>query len=276
MTQITSTISKTAKPFLKWAGGKNSLLGHLTEFVPQKYNRYCEVFVGGGAFFFHLAPSEAILSDANFELINCYRIVQRKPNELINALATLKNESSEFYRIRELCPDSLSPLERAARFIYLNKTCFNGLYRVNRAGKFNTPFGNNPNTRYFDRDLLTAASEVLKKAKLLCGDFLEVVENHARKGDFFYFDPPYVPVSAFSDFKRYTANQFGETDHVRLAQVFRKLDQMGCFVLLSNSYHPMVKALYKDFEQVVVMAPRFINCKGGSRGHVKELIIRNF
>lgn len=261
---------------MKWAGGKNCLLGHLTEFVPLKYNRYCEAFVGGGAFFFHLAPSAAVLADANFELIHCFRIVQTKPYELIEALASYKNEASEFYRVRAQNPNSLSPVKRAARLIYLNKTCFNGLYRVNRAGKFNTPYANNPNARYVDEETLLTASTALKNAELLCDDFSQVADLHVGKGDFVYFDPPYMPVSEYSDFKRYTAGQFGEADHIRLAETFRKLDKKGSNVLLSNSYHPKIKELYKGFEQVVVTAPRFINCRGGRRGHVKELLIRNF
>ena len=240
------------------------------------YKRYCEVFVGGGAFFFHLTPPEAILSDANAELINCFRVVQKKPLDLIEKLTSYKNESSEFYRVRAQDPSLLAPVQRAARFIFLNKTCFNGLYRVNKAGKFNTPYGNNPNARYFDADVLLAASAALKKAKLVCGDFSDTVESYAKKRDFFYFDPPYLPISEFSDFKRYTAQQFNEADHIRLAETFRELHRMGCYVLLSNSYHPRIKELYKGFEQRVVTAPRFINCRGSRRGHVKELLIRNF
>jgi DNA adenine methylase len=267
---------KSARPFLKWAGGKGSLLGHLTEFIPQNYNRYCETFLGGGAFFFHLAPREAILSDANYDLIQCFQIVQKTPNVLIEALGNYKNEESEFYRIRAQNPSVLGPVKRAARFIYLNKTCFNGLYRVNKAGKFNTPYANNPNARYVDEEALLGASAALKNVKLLCGDFSDLANSQAKAKDFFYFDPPYLPISEFSDFKRYTPNQFGEADHIRLAQTFQKLHKMGCFVLLSNSFHPTIQDLYKGFDQVVVTAPRFINCKGGRRGHVRELLIRNF
>ena len=268
--------SQTTRPFLKWAGGKTCLLDHLSEFVPSNYNRYCEVFVGGGALFFHLSPPEAILSDANFELINCFRTVQKKPNQLIEALRGYKNERAEFYRIRAQNPELLNSVERAARFIFLNKTCFNGLYRVNKLGKFNTPYGNNPRARYPDEETLLAASAILKNATLFCGDFSETIKRHARKKDFFYFDPPYLPISEFSDFKRYTAQQFNEADHIRLAEAFRELHDLGCYVLLSNSYHPKIKELYKGFEQKVVMAPRFINCRGNSRGHVKELLVSNF
>lgn len=271
-----STQSAKARPFLKWAGGKSSLLGHLTEFVPDKYNRYCEVFLGGGAFFFDIDPDEAILADANAELIHCYQIVQQKPDDLIQALNGYRNEKSEFYRIREQNPKTLSPVNRAARFIYLNKTCFNGLYRVNRAGKFNTPFANNPTKRFVDEENLFLASVALKKAKLLCCDFAEIAEIFAKTNDFIYFDPPYLPVSEYSDFKRYTPNQFGEADHTRLAETFRKLDKLGCYLLLSNSFHPKIKELYRGFRQEIVPAPRFINCKGGRRGNVNEFLIRNF
>lgn len=275
MKMIEQSLQST-KPFLKWAGGKTSLLGHLTEFVPPNYSRYCEPFIGGGALFFNLAPPEAILSDANSELIHCFQIVQKKPYELIEALACFKNEEQEFYRVRAQNPKLLSPVKRAARLIYLNKTCFNGLYRVNRAGQFNTPYGKNPNARYIDEGALLTASDILKNAKLLCGDFSEIADLHLKGGDFIYLDPPYLPVSQFSDFKRYTPNQFGEKDHIRLAATFRKLDKLGCYVLLSNSYHPLVKELYKGFDQVIVNAPRIINCLGGRRGAVKELLVRNF
>lgn len=265
-----------AKPFLKWAGGKSSLLGHLTEFVPQNYDRYCEAFLGGAAFFFHLSPRKAILSDANAELIHCYRVVQKNPRDLIEALVSYENKESEFYRVRAQNPKTLGAVNRAARFIYLNKTCFNGLYRVNKAGRFNTPYGKNPTARFVDGENLLAVSTVLQNVELLHADFFDVTESHVKKNDFIYFDPPYLPVSEFSDFKRYTSTQFGEADHIRLAHAFRKLDKMGCYVLLSNSYHPVVKELYKGFSQETVTAPRFINCRGGRRGHVRELLIRNF
>lgn len=267
---------RAAKPFVKWAGGKTALLSHLNEFVPSKFNRYCEVFVGGGAFFFNLAPQEAVLSDANPELINSFQVVQKKPYELIAALARYKNEESAFYRIRSQNPRLLSQVNRAARFIYLNKTCFNGLYRVNKSGNFNTPYAKNSTTQYIEEEALLAASTALKNAQIHCADFSEVVDSQVRTGDFIYFDPPYMPVSEFSNFKRYTPNQFGETDHVRLAEAFRKLDKMGCYVLLSNAHHPRVVELYKGFRQHTVMAPRLINCRGHRRGPVKELLIRNF
>src|ERR1700728_2271302 len=169
--QTIDSLPQTAKPFIKWAGGKNSLLGHLKEFIPTNYDRYVEPFVGGGALFFHLAPAEAILSDANAELIHCFQVVQNTPGELIEALDRYENEESEYYRVRAQNPSSLSSVGRAARFIYLNKTCFNGLYRVNRAGRFNTPYANNPKARYVDEETILTASLALKSVKLMCGDF---------------------------------------------------------------------------------------------------------
>jgi DNA adenine methylase len=275
-TQNAFSLVKTAKPFLKWAGGKGCLLSTLTEFVPANFNRYVEPFLGGGAFFFHLNPSKAFLSDANPELIHCFQIVQQRPLDLIDALSSYENTETEFYRVRNQNPRTLGQVNRAARFIFLNKTCFNGLYRVNKAGRFNTPYGNNPKARYADGETILAASGALANATLECSDFSTVANVHARKGDFYYFDPPYLPISEYSDFKRYTPNQFRESDHNHLAETFRRLDAMGCHVLLSNSYHPKIQKLYQGFKQVVVTAPRFINCKGTSRGHVKELLVMNF
>ena len=264
-----------AKPFLKWAGGKGSLIHTLSEFVPASFSRYIEPFVGGGAFFFSLAPERAILGDSNSELINAYTVVRDNPAELMATLGTYRNTKDEFYRIRALNTDELSPVDRAARFIYLNKTCFNGLYRVNRQGEFNTPYGNNPRARFFDEENLLLVSKRLRNVTLMCSDFDSVLRK-AKKGDFVYLDPPYMPISEFSDFKRYTANQFREPEQMRLAQTFKALHEKGCFLLLSNSDHPKILDWYAGFKAVTVNAPRFINCLGDRRGHVKELLITNF
>lgn len=264
------------KPFLKWAGGKGVLLPTLAEFVPARFNKYIEPFLGGGAFFFDLAPKKALLADSNPELTNCFQAVKSTPHALIAALGGLRNSKEDFIRIRSQDPKRLTAVQRAARFIYLNKTCFNGLYRVNKKGQFNTPYSNNPNGRFLDEATLLAASKALKSAKICCGDFGEVLRKEAKRNNFIYLDPPYMPISDFSDFQRYTPNQFHESDHIRLAELFRELDAKGCFILLSNSYHPKIKELYEGFNSVTVTAPRSINCKGNKRGHVKELLIRNF
>src|SRR5438445_3544880 len=189
------------RPFLKWAGGKTRLLPALRDSLPPKgYMRYFEPFVGGGAFFFDLSPAQGVLSDSNAELINCYQIVRDAPEELIRALSKLRVSESKFYELRELNPESLSAANSAARLIYLNKTCYNGLYRVNRQGQFNTPFGRHTNVTLTDEANLRAASNLLRRTTLRCGDYAAVLES-AAAGDFVYLDPPYLPVGRFSDFK---------------------------------------------------------------------------
>ncbi len=218
----------------------------------------------------------AILSDANAELINCYKTVRDNPKGLLKELAGYQVSEDEYYRVRALDQTMLTPLRRAARMIYLNKTCFNGLYRVNRKGLFNTPFGHTKNPRLVDEDNLLIVSDRLKKVELDTVSYDRVLLDNAKAGDFVYLDPPYLPISAFSDFNRYTKGQFGEADHINLAKVFEELDKRGCHLLLSNSYHPKVHALYSKFRIKTVSAPRFINCKGGSRGDIKELLVTNF
>jgi DNA adenine methylase len=263
------------KPFLKWAGGKTRLLSALRKSLPAAFNRYFEPFIGGGAFFFDLLPSRAVLGDSNPELINCYRAAREAPRDLIASLSRLQVSESEFYRLRELEPEKLPPVIRAARLIYLNKTCYNGLYRVNRAGRFNTPYGRNSNVTLVAPENLMAASAALHNAQLVCADFSTTLES-AGKRDFIYLDPPYVPVGKFSDFKRYTKDQFYEADQERLAKTFRELSARGCFVLLSNSFNAKTAKLYSGFVRRTVRMPRFVNCKGEGRGHVKELLISNY
>jgi DNA adenine methylase len=271
-----------AQPFLKWVGGKGSLLRQLEEFFPAEIDRYFEPFLGGGAVFFHLKQRfpdlRAFLRDGNKELINCYRVVRDRPDELMRLLDEhakgFRADGGEyFYAIRKQ-HDLTDDLARAARTIFLNKTCFNGLYRVNAKGEFNTPVGSNKNPNLYSRDNLLAASEVLQTAQLEAQDFRKVLDE-TRRGDFIYFDPPYLPISAYSDFKRYTPDQFREADQVELARVFRELDAKGCRVVLSNSEHPRTRELYAGFSIQVVSAPRFINCKPGGRGSIAELVVAN-
>lgn len=267
--------TEIARPFVKWAGGKTSILATLRRFVPAWYNRYYEPFVGGGAMFFDLAPTDAVLSDSNEELIHCYTVVRDNPEELLAALEHYKISERRFYEIRAQQPSSLSAVQRAARFVYLNKTCFNGLYRVNKRGQFNSPFGHYKQATLADEERLRAASDVLQNAELRSGEFDEIILEQAKAGDFIYFDPPYHPVSEYSDFKRYTKSQFRHEDHVRLASVFKELDKRGCILLLSNSWHEEMIRLYKEFRIETVQAPRFINCKGDRRGDIREIIVSN-
>ncbi|MGH9513439.1 MAG: DNA adenine methylase [Terriglobales bacterium] len=264
-----------AKPFLKWAGGKTKLLKKLRKAVADKPSRYFEPFLGGGAMFFDLRPTQAFLSDSNFELILCYEAVRDSPQELIGELSQYSVSSTEFYRVRALRPTALSYIQRAARFIYLNKTCYNGLYRVNKNGDFNTPFGQYRSSPLIDEENLMKASAALKNAEITACDYKSALSN-ARAGDFVYLDPPYMPISKNSDFKRYTREFFYAADHEHLARLFETLADMGCLVLLSNSYHQKIADLYSKYHQVKVQVPRFVNCKGEGRGNVTELLISNY
>lgn len=264
-----------ATPFLKWAGGKGQLLGQLLPLIPSSYNRYVEPFLGGAALFFALAPHSALLSDINAELITTYQIVRDHPNELATRLAEHRacHSKEYYYRIRAEHPSN--PLEVAARLIYLNKTCFNGLYRVNRSGQFNVPMGSYVNPRIFDRANLLAASRALASATICTADFRDAM-NQAQAGDFVYLDPPYVPLSATASFTSYTRHDFGERDQHALADIYRELDRRGCYVMLNNSAMPLIKQLYHGYEQLSLSAARVINSKGDRRGAVEELVVVNY
>ncbi len=266
---------KHSKPFVKWAGGKTKLLSALAALVPSQYDRYVEPFVGGGALFFELTPHRALLSDSNGELINCYKIVRDKPDELIACLSLMTVSEENFYSVRKIAPETLTDLQRAARVIYLNKTCYNGLYRVNKRGQFNTPYGKYKKARLFDKASLIAASEALKTAIVEENDFESILLKQTKEHDFIYLDPPYPPVGRFSDFKRYTKRFFDEDEHRRLAKAVGEIDSRGCKFILSNAKHPLVNELYSKFRKIDVEAPRYINCQGEKRGGVPELIITN-
>lgn len=254
-----------AKPILKWAGGKTQMLGELLPKVPGSYGRYIEPFVGGGAMFFALNPHAAVIADSNPELINMYRQVAGNTEEVISYLQNYENTQEMFYHVRGLDWLALPEAEAAARTIYLNKTCFNGLYRVNRNGQFNVPFGKYKAPNFCDVNGLYAASEALKRADIVCGDYLSVLKEYAREGDFIFLDPPYLPISAYSDFKRYTKEQFYEEDHVELAKEVFRLQELGCYVILTNSNHPLVHELYEPFNIEVIQTKRYISCSGNNR-----------
>lgn len=254
-----------ARPILKWAGGKTQMLRDLLPKVPSSYGRYIEPFFGGGAMFFAVQPKSAIIADSNPELINMYRQVADCVDDVIKYLEQYENTREIFYVVRSQRWESLSKSEAAARMIFLNKTCFNGLYRVNKKGEFNVPYGKYINPRICDRDGLYAASAVLKNAEILCGDYFLVLEHYAKEGDFIFLDPPYLPVSEYSDFKRYTKEQFYEEDHVELAKVIMSLHERGCHIVLTNSNHPLVHELYAPFTIDVVSTKRYISCLGNKR-----------
>lgn len=253
------------KPILKWAGGKQQMLDVLLPQVPKQYNRYIEPFFGGGALFFALTPKDAIIADSNPELINLYRVVADNVEELISILKEMKNDESFYYEVRGLDPDLLSPVERAARTIYLNKTCYNGLYRVNRKGQFNVPYGKYKNPKICDEENLRAASNALQGVLIVEGDYKDVLREHARPGDFIFLDPPYLPVGKYSDFKRYTKEQFYEEDHIELAQEVDRLHELGCYVILTNSNHPLVHELYGKYTISVHKTRRNINSDASKR-----------
>jgi DNA adenine methylase len=264
-----------AGPFLKWAGGKSELLSRIQNRLPRSFNNYWEPFIGGGALFFRTAPFSAVISDANEELINCYLAVRNNLPELISRLKKHVVKKEYFLALRKTQPWELDPVARAARLIFLNKTCFNGLYRVNQRGEFNVPFGDYENPRIFDPAVLEADSVLLQRAEVLCRDFRHLLYK-AQPGDFVYFDPPYVPLSDTSSFTAYSETPFDEREQRSLSRVFTALSERGCHVMLSNSDSPKVSSLYKDFNIEKVQVSRAINSRGDGRGKISELIITNY
>lgn len=264
----------SAGPFLKWAGGKSQLLPQILPAFPDGFGRYFEPFLGGGAVFFALRPDSATLSDVNAELIGGYLTVRDNVDALIEHLQGHVNTPEYFYSMRSLRPESLPPLARASRLIYLNRTCFNGLYRVNQAGGFNVPFGNYVNPAICQADVLRQASEALQGKVITEGDYRVVLER-ARSGDLVYLDPPYVALGGHADFKRYNESPFGLDDHRELAGVFRELDRMGVHMVLSNSDTPLTRELYSSWRIQQVSARRRVSGKVGGRQSVPEILVTN-
>ncbi|MDP1774698.1 MAG: Dam family site-specific DNA-(adenine-N6)-methyltransferase [Methylobacter sp.] len=253
------------RPLLKWAGGKTQLLGEILPKIPKKYGRYIEPFFGGGAVFFAARPKGGIIADINPELVNLYQAVAADVDGVIAALGLYQNSEEIFYAVRAQDWTTLSKFEAAARTIFLNRTCFNGLYRVNKSGQFNVPFGRYKNPKLIDVGSLQAAAAILKDTTIICGDYKTVLGEKARTGDFVFLDPPYLPVSEYADFKRYTKEQFYEEDHVELAEEVRRLHELGCHVVLTNSNHPLVHEQYRKFAVEVVQTKRYISCNGKGR-----------
>jgi DNA adenine methylase len=281
--RITNSSADTEpKPFLQWVGGKREMIPQYKDYFPKKYNTYFEPFLGGGAMFFELAPEKAFLNDNNRELYEAYKGVRDFPELVINILDSLKyHHSKELYmRIRELDREydlfnNFRDYEIAARLIYLNQTCFNGVYRVNQKGQFNVPIGSSLNRLISDANTILKASKVLKKAHIECNDFEKVIAN-VQKGDFVFFDPPYYPVSQYSDFTRYTKEKFYQEDQKRLKDSIVKLTKIGAYLMLSNSDCDFVRNLYKNFNIYEMQSSRSLNCKSDKRGKVSELLITNY
>ena len=270
------------RPFLKWAGGKSQLLPAIKKRLPLEFSTYYEPFLGGGAVFFYLQPSKAVVSDSNEELINVYRVIRDDIEELINDLKQHVNSKEYFYKMRELDRDKdkyaeLSPVKRASRIIYLNKTCYNGLFRVNKSGEFNAPFGNYKKPQIVNEPVLRAISSYLNNAELVikCGDFEECLKN-AQEGDFAYLDPPYFPLSNTANFTGYDKSGFDENCQVRLKKVCDELDERGVKFLLSNSKVDFIQSLYGRYIREIITAKRAINSRGDKRGEIEELLIRNY
>lgn len=272
------------KPFVKWAGGKRQIVDKLLMYAPDEFNTYYEPFVGGGALLFELSPKKAVINDSNKELINVYNVLrnEEKFKKMCSILNTYeKNNSEEFYyELRnkdrnKSSFDRLSDYKRAGRTIYLNKACFNGLYRVNSKNEFNVPFGKKTKVNTYDIGNLITVSNYLtmNDIKILNVDFEDSVKD-AQKGDFIYFDPPYD--SETSIFNSYTEAGFGKEEQRRLAKVYKELSNKGCYVMLSNNNTTLIKELYKDFNIHIIEAKRSINSNGKKRGKVEEVIITNY
>ncbi len=276
------SIPVSCKPFVKWVGGKHQLLPELlarVERLPKMFDRYFEPFVGGGALFFALQPARAFLSDSNSELINLYLVVREQVGALIADLKQHVYEEKYYYKMRDIdrTPEysRLTDVQRASRFIFLNKTCFNGLYRVNSRGEFNVPFGRYVNPKICDSANLRACGKVLLGSSVTEAPF-DVALKEARRGDFVYFDPPYAPLNTTSNFTSYTRAGFGPDMQIRLADVCQSLDAKGVKFMLSNSSAPEILSLYKNFNLEFVKAARAVNSKAEKRGKIDEVIVTNY
>ena len=268
-----------ARPFLKWAGGKGRLLAQYEAFFPEIFDTYSEPFLGGGAVFVHLAArgQQAILGDINPELVNVYRCVRDHPQELIQRLQQHQSHHSSayYYQVREE-RHLTQPVERAARLIYLNKTCYNGLYRENTQGHFNVPLGRYKNPTICDGPLLQAAATVLQRTEIGIFSFETILKRPLTPRDFVYFDPPYHPISSTSRFTSYNRYGFNAQDQERLASVFQQLAQRGVPMMLSNSDCPLIRELYQGFYLHPIQAPRAINSQAHGRGKITELLITSY
>lgn len=283
--QTTNTRAKQARPFVKWVGGKTQLIPQLTALLPQDYHAYFEPFLGGGALFFNLKPHTAYINDINKTLIHTYKVIKEHPTELCKTLCSLGEEylaldhegRKAFYydRRTEFNALTVPNTRKATLMIFLNKTCFNGMYRENSKGHFNVPFGDYKNPKICDRDNLYAVHELLEHVTPTSLSYKDAVKQ-AKKGDFVYFDPPYHPLNQTSSFTSYSLDNFTSKDQEELRDLFIELDKRGCYVMLSNSASSFIEDLYKGYRQEYVLAGRAINSKGDKRGKIKELVVLNY
>jgi len=282
---IAKLLEEKPKPFVKWVGGKRQLLKQFRDlglYPPENFdpitNTFFEPFVGGGAVFFDLLPETAYLSDLNNELVVTYNVIKNDVENLIKSLKKHKLDKEYFLKIRAQNPEKLSDLNTASRFIYLNRTCFNGMYRVNSKGGFNVPFGKYTNPLICDENNLRKASKALKNVEIKKQDYKEVLKK-ARKGDFVYFDPPYYPVSKTASFTSYTSESFLDKEQIELRDTFVELHKRGCFVMLSNSDTPFINKIYsepKGLRITKVQAGRAINSDASKRGKITEVLVTNY
>ncbi len=265
------------RPFLKWAGGKSKLIQQYTPYFPRNFKAYYEPFLGGAAVFFYLNPPAATLMDINAELVNTYRCVRDNVEELIEILKVHSSRHSQeyYYKVRQC--KGITNLEKAARLIYLNKTCFNGLYRENSKGEFNVPIGKYKNPKICNPELLKLASVALQNTKINVNSFEDVLDYASCADDFVYFDPPYHPLSPTSNFTAYSRDSFSQDDQIRLKHVFAELAERGVKVMLSNSDCKFIRELYKDFNIYSITASRLINSKAIKRGKkISEVLITSY
>ena len=284
--RIKVSSNQLVRPFLKWAGGKRQLLPEIRRYIPKKIQgTYYEPFIGGGAVFFDIQPKKAVINDRNSELIDCYEVIRDSVDDLIEELKKHQQNHSEnyYYEIRgwdrrKEYPQNKSRIERAARIIFLNKTCYNGLFRVNSQGQFNVPFGRHKKVNIFDEAVLRAVSQYLNakqnKIEITNKDFADALMS-AKKGDFIYFDPPYDPVSSTASFTKYDINGFNRDEQRRLKEVVEDLDNRGCQILLSNAYTDFISDLYCNYRKIKISANRSINSNALKRGKVDEILVLN-
>lgn len=279
MAVVLEKLKEETYPIVKWVGGKRQLMFELLKNMPGDYNRYFEPFIGGGALFFYLQPDNAYISDMNEELINLYQVVRDNVDELITDLQKHDISKEYFMEIRNIDRteeyQNWSDVKKASRFIYLNRTCFNGMYRVNSKGEFNVPFGHYKNPRILDENNLINCSNLLQRTEIKHADFSEILKK-IKKGDFVYFDPPYVPLSETSSFTSYTKDGFDIDMQFKLRDVCDELDSIGVKFLLSNSDTKLVNELYENYNIKKVFASRQINANADGRGKITEVLVRNY
>ena len=274
--------SKLVAPVVKWVGGKRQLLSEISPLLPKRITSYCEPFLGGGAVLFSIQPSKAIVNDLNSDLITVYEVIRDDVEELIDNLKKHENSSEYFYTIRDMDRNketyaAMSKVERASRLIYLNKTCFNGLFRVNSSGEFNSPFGHYKNPNIVNEPVLRAVNKYFSSSNItFCNEDFAVTLGRISKGSFVYLDPPYDPVSDTANFTGYNRGGFDRNEQIRLKQCCDELTQRGVKFMLSNSATTFIKELYKDYDISIVQAKRAINSDASKRGAIEEVLIRNY